>query len=176
MCKREWGLSFETKLHVYRGVVLPSLLYGSVMDYSRHLQKHQSFHMRCLRQILHVKWQELIPNTEVIQRSNSLSIGSSIIWRTLSRNRSRGRPRKRFKYTLKVTLKKCHIESWKVHAQDRASWWNFVKWDVSNHEREFIAQAVEKRAIFQHNFGDSWDIHGLRPIILGYFFQQLWWK
>ena len=25
-------------------------------------------------------------------------------------------------------------------------------------------------AIFQYNFGDSWDIHGMRPIILGYFF------
>ena len=24
-------------------------------------------------------------------------------------------------------------------------------------------------AIFQYNFGDSWDIHGMRPIILGYF-------
>ena len=25
-------------------------------------------------------------------------------------------------------------------------------------------------AIFQYNFGDSWDIHGMRHIILGYFF------
>ena len=25
-------------------------------------------------------------------------------------------------------------------------------------------------AIFQYNFGDSWDIHGMQPIILGYFF------
>ena len=35
------GLSFETKLHVYRAVVLPSLLYGSESwtVYSRHLQK-----------------------------------------------------------------------------------------------------------------------------------------
>ena len=30
--------------------------------------------------------------------------------------------------------------------------------------------------IFQYNFGDFWDIHGMRPIILGYFFQQLRWK
>ena len=26
-------------------------------------------------------------------------------------------------------------------------------------------------AIFQYNYGDSWDKHGMRPIILGYFFQ-----
>ena len=44
-------------------------------------------------------------------------------------------------------LKKCHIEpeSWEVRAQDRASWRNLVKRGVSNHERDFIAQAVEKR-------------------------------
>ena len=27
--------------------------------------------------------------------------------------------------------------------------------------------------IFQYNFGDSWDIHGMRPIILGYFFPTI---
>ena len=27
-------------------------------------------------------------------------------------------------------------------------------------------------AIFQYNFGDSWDIYGMRPIILGYFFSN----
>ena len=27
-------------------------------------------------------------------------------------------------------------------------------------------------AIFQYNFGDSWDVHGMRPIILGYFFSN----
>ena len=31
-------------------------------------------------------------------------------------------------------------------------------------------------AIFQYDYGDSWDNHGMRPIILGYFFQQLQWK
>ena len=127
--------------------------------------------MRCLRQILHVKWQERIPDTEVLQRSNSVSIDSMLMESQLrwsghiarmpdyrlpkrvffgefcSGNRSRGRPRKRYKDTLKVALKKCRIEpeSWEVRAQDRASWRNLVKRGVSNHERDFIAQAVEKR-------------------------------
>ena len=66
------SISFETKLQVYRAVVLPSLLYGSESwtVYSRHLQKLQSFHMRCLRHILHVKWQDHTPDTEVLQNSN----------------------------------------------------------------------------------------------------------
>ena len=45
------------------------------------------------------------------------------------------------------TLSRWHIEpeSWEVSAQNRASWRNLVNRGVSNHEREFIAQAVEKR-------------------------------
>ena len=167
------GLSFETKLHVYRAVVLPSLLYGSESwtVYSRHLQKLQSFHMRCLRQILQVKWQDHVPDTEVLQRSKSMSIGSMLMESQLrwsghiarmpdyrlpkrvffgelcSGNRSRGRPRKRYKDTLKVALKRCHIEpsTWEVCAQDRVSWRSLVKRGVSNYEQEFIAQKIDKR-------------------------------
>merc|ERR1712102_203781 len=71
------GLSFETKLQVYRALVLPSLLYGSESwtVYSRHLRKLQSFHSH----ILHVKWQERIPDTEVLQRSKYVSIGSMLM-------------------------------------------------------------------------------------------------
>ena len=167
------GLSFETKLQVYRAVVLPSLLYGSESwtVYSRHLQKLQSFHMRCLRQILHVKWQDHIPDTEVLQMSNSRSIGSMLMESQLrwsghiarmpdyrlpkrvffgelcSGDRSRGRPRKRYKDTLKVSLKRCEIEpeSWEHVAQDRATWRNLVKQGVSKYEQEFIEQNVDKR-------------------------------
>ena len=112
------------------------------------MQKIQSFHMRCLRQILQVKWQDHVPDTEVLQRSKSMSIGSMLMESQLrwsghiarmpdyrlpkrvffgelcSGNRSRGRPRKRYKDTLKVALKRCHIEpsTWEVCAQDRVSW------------------------------------------------------
>ena len=49
------------------------------LHFIHHLQKLQSFHMRCLRQILHVKWQDHIPDTEVLQMSNSRSIGSMLM-------------------------------------------------------------------------------------------------
>ena len=47
------GLSFETKLQVYHAVVLPSLLYAceTWTVYSRHMQRLQSFHMRCHREM-----------------------------------------------------------------------------------------------------------------------------
>ena len=67
------GLTCKTKLKVYHAVVLPSLLYGSETwtVYSRHLQRLQSFHLRCLRQILKVKWQDRVSNTEILQRAKS---------------------------------------------------------------------------------------------------------
>ena len=88
--------------------------------------------------ILRVKWQDCIPDTEIIQRSNSKAIGTMLMetqlrwvghvarmpdYRLPKRvffgelchgQRSRGRPKKRYKDTLKVALNRCNIrpESW----------------------------------------------------------------
>ena len=40
---------------------------------------------------------------------------------------------------------------------------------VSNYQSQFFTFL----AIFPYNFGDSWDIHGMRHIILGYFFPTI---
>ena len=101
--------------------------------YVRHERQLQLFHMRCLRQILRVKWQDCIPDTEILQRSHSRAIGSMLMdsqlrwaghvarmpdyrlpdYRLPKRvffgelchgQRSRGRPKKRYKDTLKVAL------------------------------------------------------------------------
>ena len=167
------GLTCKTKLKVYHAVVLPSLLYGSETwtVYSRHLQRLQSFHLRCLRQILKVKWQDRVSNTEILQRANSRSISSMLMEAQLrwsghvarmpdyrlpkrvffgelnSGSRSRGRPRLRYKDTLKAALKRCNIDSdsWEILAQDRSTWRGLVKRGVSAYEQEFIALEVDKR-------------------------------
>ena len=168
------GLSHETKLQVYHAVVLPSLLYAceTWTVYSRHLQRLQSFHMRCLRQILHVRWQDRIPDTDILQKAQTKSISSMLMeaqlrWsghvarmpdhrlpkkvffgELVSGDRSRGRPRKRYKDTLKVALKRCDIDpgSWEVLAQDRTAWRSLTKRGVSEYEQQFIKQAVDKRS------------------------------
>ena len=176
LSSRVWkrrGLSNETKLKVYHAVVLPSLLYGSETwtVYARHLQRLESFHMRCLRQILHVKWQDKVPNTEVLQKAGLMSIRSMLMESQLrwsghvarmpnyrlpkrvffgelnTGRRSRGRPRLRYKDSLKVALKRCNIDtdSWETLAQDRVAWRGLVKRGVSAYEQEFIALEVEKR-------------------------------
>ena len=45
-------------------------------------------------------------------------------------------------------------------------------WPVARKMPIFMVKGV---VIFQNNFGDSWDIHGMRPIILGYFYNHGKW-
>ena len=70
------GISLMTKLKVYRAVVLPSLLYAceTWTVYSRHARQLNSFHMRCLRKLLHIKWQDKVPDTEVLQKAKMESV------------------------------------------------------------------------------------------------------
>ena len=70
-----------TKLEVYNAVVLPSLLCGcdTWTLYRRHVKKLESFHMRALRSILGIKWQDRITNLEVLDRANLTSIEAMLI-------------------------------------------------------------------------------------------------
>ena len=69
--KKVWdrrGISQETKLKVYMAVVLTVLLYAceSWTVYSRHARKLNRFHTKCLRIILGINWQDMVPDTEVL--------------------------------------------------------------------------------------------------------------
>ena len=67
------GLSMQTKLKVYKAVILPSLLYSceAWTVYSRHLKSLNSFHLKCLRKILKIRWQDKVPDTEVLHRADT---------------------------------------------------------------------------------------------------------
>ena len=75
------GLTKETKLKVYQEVVLPSLLYAceTWTTYSRHIKRLIAFHMRCLRSLLHIKWQDKVPDTEVLQRAEMEGIRAILL-------------------------------------------------------------------------------------------------
>ena len=70
------GISLETKLKVVRAVVLTTLLYGSETwtAYRRHEKQLNHFHLRCLRNLLHNRWQAKVPDTEVLKQANVPSI------------------------------------------------------------------------------------------------------
>ena len=58
------GIRLDTKLKVYRAVVLPTQLYAreTWAVYQRHAKRLNHFHTRCLRKLLKIKWQDRIPD------------------------------------------------------------------------------------------------------------------
>lgn len=56
------GLSITTKCKVYRAIVLTSLLNWTV-NY-RHAKQLNHFHMSCLSNLLRIRWQDKIPDSE----------------------------------------------------------------------------------------------------------------
>ena len=70
------GIRLDTKLNVYRAVVLPTLLYAckTWIVYQRHAKRLNHFHTSCLRKLLKIKWQDRIPDTEVPKRVGMQSI------------------------------------------------------------------------------------------------------
>ena len=75
------GIRLETKIKVYRAAVITTLLYGceSWTVYSRHARKLNHFHTVCLRRILGIKWQDRIPDTEVLEKAGLPSINTLLM-------------------------------------------------------------------------------------------------
>ena len=70
------GIRLDTKLKVYKAVVLPTLLYAceTWTVYQRHAKKLNHFHLGCLRKILKIRWQDKIPDTEVLKKAKLQSV------------------------------------------------------------------------------------------------------
>ena len=122
--------------------------------YSRHIKKLESFHVRALRSILGINWQDRITNLEVLDRANPTSIESMLIKAQLRwvghvirmeefrmprrlmygelqlGKRNQGHPKLRYKDTVKANLQWCHIKPKELEgrAMDR------LKWRASTHK------------------------------------------
>ena len=70
------GFKRDTKLKVYKAVVLPILLYAGETwaVYQRHAKKLNHFHQSCLRKILKIRWQDKISDTEVLKKAKMQSV------------------------------------------------------------------------------------------------------
>ena len=123
------GITTETKIMVYRAVILTTLLYGcdAWTVYQRHARKLNNFYTTGLRKLMRMKWQEKIPDAEVLTRAGLLSVYTMLMksqfhWaghivrmpdHRLSKKllfgelqegkRPRGAPKKRFKDSLKAS-------------------------------------------------------------------------
>ena len=79
--KRLWtksGIRLETKVMVYRAVVLSCLLYGSeawTLN-AKQIRSLERFHQKCLRSICRIKWYHKIPDFEILDRCRIFSVQS----------------------------------------------------------------------------------------------------
>ena len=128
-------------------MVLPPLLYAceTWTVYQRHAKRLNHFHTSCLRKLLKIKWQDRIPDTEVLKKAGMQStllklaqlrwtgqvtrmheerLPKKILSGKLQMGkRSHGGQRKRYKDTLKASLKDFNIPtvSWQQIAQTEQS-------------------------------------------------------
>ena len=70
------GVSLAMKLSVYYAIILTTLLYASETwtVYQRHTKKLSRFHLNCLRKLLKVKWQDKVPNTDILEQTGMSSV------------------------------------------------------------------------------------------------------
>jgi hypothetical protein len=167
------GISLPTKLKVYRAVILPTLLYAceTWTVYRSHARRLNHFHLSCLRKVLKIKWQDKIPDSEVLTRAGLPSIHTllvraqtkwaghvlrmpeeripkQLLYGELSQGkRSRGGQKKRFKDTLKASLNSLQISTvnWETLALDRPKWRSLVNTGCHTMETRRTAEAERKR-------------------------------
>ena len=168
------GIRLDTKLKVYRLVVLSTLLYvcKTWTVYQRHAKRLNHFHTSCLRKLLKIKLQDRITDTEVLKRAGLQSVHTLLklaqLWWTGHATRmpderlpkkilygelqvgkrSHGGQKKRYKDTLKASLKDFNIptESWEQIAHDRTKWRGLIKKELVNTKQKRISEAEQKRA------------------------------
>ena len=147
-----------------------TLLYGceAWTVYRRHIKKLDQFHMRCLRTIAHIKWQEHVPNTEVLKRCcingmEALLQMSQLRWcgHVIRMDDSRipkqtfygqlhhgsrrpGGQYKRYKDRLKDTIKQCEIKPSDLEspARDRTTWRTTCRNAVQRFEEKRVDHLV----------------------------------
>ena len=150
--KRVWsqhGIKLHTKIIVYKVYVLTALLYASETWtlYKHQLKLLQGFYQWCMRQILHIKWQSHVSDTEVLGKAwlpsiQSMVMKSCLRWfghivrmddgRLLRQlfysemwegKRSALKPKKRFKDTIKYYLKQSGlpVDQWEKWLQIESS-------------------------------------------------------
>ena len=146
--------------------------------YSRHARKLNHFHTQFLRIMLSIKWQDMVPDTEVLTRAGIPSI-HTLLQKAQARwaghvtrmpddrlpkqllygelcygKRLVGGQKKRFKDTIQTTLTRFNIDvtNWEVCAQDRSMWRSIIHTGARIAETNRIAEARKKRAARKARF------------------------
>ena len=169
--RRFWGehsIVLSAKIAVYQAVVLSTLLYGceSWVLYRRSVRRLDEFHMRCLRRIDGIKWQDTVPNTEVlclcgisgieavlltaqfrwvghVIRMDDNRIPKQIFFGQLSSGkRPQCGPLRCYKHTVKVNMKRCGLQpkTLTTAVLDRAQWRTTCQSAIQSFEKTRVAE------------------------------------
>ena len=163
-------IKLDTKLKVYKAVVRPTLLYAceTWTVYQRHAKRLNHFHLSCLRKLIKIKWQDKIPDTEVLKKVGMQSMHTNLKIAQLrwtghiirmpdvrppkkvfygelkEGKRSQGGQKKRYKDTLKASLKDLDIPI--GSCEQTAKWRGLINKGAALYEKkERICEAERKR-------------------------------
>ena len=167
-------LTAKTKMAVYNACVVSTLLYGSETwtTYTRQERRLNTFHMRSLRRILGISWQDKVPNTEVLAQAGLPSMFTLLRQRRLrwlghvhrmpdgripkdllygelaSGKRPTGRPQLRYSDAVRRDMKAVDIdtESWEILAANRSKWRETLTKHLKAGEEKLTQAATERRA------------------------------
>ena len=176
LTERVWQnkkLTINTKIAVYRACVLSTLLYGSECWtlYAHQKSRLNTFHMKNLRRILNISWDDYITNNEVLRRAGIDSLHTILQQRRLrwlghvcrmpdgripkdilfgqlaSGTRGRGRPHLRFKDVCKGDLVSAGIEmhKWEDLTANRDLWRHEIHQGSITSEEKLRQTADDKR-------------------------------
>ena len=138
------GIKLDTKLNVYKALVLPTLLYVcETWTYRRHAKRLNHFHLSCLRELLKSSGKTRFQTRRSLQSMHTVLKLVQLRWtghvirmpverlpkkvfseEVQEGKRSQGGQKKRYKDTLKASLKDFDISigSWEQTAQERSKW------------------------------------------------------
>ena len=160
------GIRLDTKLKVYRAVVLPTPLYTceTCTVYQRHAKRLNHFHTSCLGKLLKIKWQDRILDTEVLQRaectysSETGTVKMDMLcyqdaWGTLAKEILYGETLpwwseeaiQRHPQSLPQGLQHTNRVVGTI-AQNRAKWRGLIRRGASEYEAKRTSEAEQKRA------------------------------
>ena len=167
-------LTVKTKMVVYNAFVVSTLMYGSETrtTSARQEKRLNSFHLRSIRRILGIPWQDRVSNTEILSRGNLPSMFTLLRQRRLrwlghvyrmedgripkdilygelaSGRRSKGRPQLHYEDVCKRDVKALDINtnSWEDLAADRMMWRSTLNQHLKTGEKKLVNVEAGRRA------------------------------
>ena len=160
-------------MRIYQACVLSTLLYGSESWTTYMCQERclNTFHMRCLKRILGITWQDRISYIDILDRARIRSMYSLLSQRRLrwlghvrrmedgrllkdilcgqltSGARPVGRPALRFRDACNRDMKVCDIspKCWEAVAEDHTAWRQATRRGIERADEKKHHHAAEKR-------------------------------